>query len=195
VQLLRSLTRDPALTNPGGVPPWTIFRETLIHDFDALLWFAAAAGGAKPVEVYAVADALVAPDFKHAGLLDTSIVTIRFDNGAMATAEASFSATYGYDVRAEVFGSAGMVTAGEQASSSMRHYTAQGLTRQTVRGDTALFGDAYTAELTHFVDCVRSGATPAVSGHDARAALGVALACITSVEEKRPVTLVEVDAA
>ncbi len=37
---------------------------------------------------------------------------VKFDNGAIATAEASFSAVYGYDVRAEVFGSAGMVTAG-----------------------------------------------------------------------------------
>jgi myo-inositol 2-dehydrogenase/D-chiro-inositol 1-dehydrogenase len=45
VQLLRSLTRDPGLGNPGGVPPWTIYRETLIHDFDTLLWFA---DGAKP---------------------------------------------------------------------------------------------------------------------------------------------------
>jgi myo-inositol 2-dehydrogenase/D-chiro-inositol 1-dehydrogenase len=193
VQLLRSLTRDPGLANPGGVPPWTIFRETLIHDFDALLWFAAAASEVKPVEVYAAADALVAPSFKDAGLLDTSIVTIRFDNGAMATAEASFFATYGYDVRAEVFGSAGMVTAGEQASSSMRHYTAQGVTQQTVRGDTDLFGHAYTAELAHFADCVRTGATPAVSGHDARAALSIALACITSAQENRPVTLTEVD--
>jgi myo-inositol 2-dehydrogenase/D-chiro-inositol 1-dehydrogenase len=193
VQLLRSLTRDPGLADPGGVPPWTIFRETLIHDFDALLWFAAAAGATKPVEVYAVADALVAPDFKDGGLLDTSIVTIRFDNGAIATAEASFCAAYGYDVRAEVFGSAGMVTAGEQASTSMRHYTAEGLGARTVRGDTALFGDAYTAELTHFVDCVRTGATPAVTGADARAALGVAVASITSVEENRPVRLSEVD--
>jgi myo-inositol 2-dehydrogenase / D-chiro-inositol 1-dehydrogenase len=36
---------------------------------------------------------------------------IMFDNGARAIAEASFSAAYGYDVRAEVFGSAGLVTA------------------------------------------------------------------------------------
>jgi myo-inositol 2-dehydrogenase/D-chiro-inositol 1-dehydrogenase len=196
VHLMRSLTRDPALANPGGVAPWTIYRETLIHDFDALLWFAgSASGGARPVEVHAMADALVAPDFKAAGLLDTSIVLIRFDSGAMATAEASFAAAYGYDVRGEVFGSAGMVTAGDQATSSLRHYTADGLTRPTVRGDTALFGTAYTAELAHFVGCVRTGATPAVTGHDARAALAVAQACIVSVTEHRPVRLAEVDPA
>ncbi len=37
-QLMRSLTRDPGLANPGGVPPWTVFTQTLIHDFDTLLW-------------------------------------------------------------------------------------------------------------------------------------------------------------
>ena len=188
--LLRSLTRDPGLANPGGVPPWTIFRETLIHDFDALLWFA---GDARPVEVYAVADALVAPDFKDAGLLDTSVVLVRFDSGAIAIAEASFSAAYGYDVRGEVFGSVGMVTAGEQAVTPMRHYSATGVAQQTVRGDTVLFRDAYTAELVHFVDCARTGATPEVTGHDARAALVVAVAAITSVTEHRPVALAEVD--
>jgi myo-inositol 2-dehydrogenase/D-chiro-inositol 1-dehydrogenase len=59
VQLLRSLTRDPGLADPGSVPPWTIFTQTLIHDFDVLNWLNP---GADPVEVYATADALVAPD-------------------------------------------------------------------------------------------------------------------------------------
>ncbi len=35
-QLLRSLTRDPALNNPAASPQWVIFLETLIHDFDTL---------------------------------------------------------------------------------------------------------------------------------------------------------------
>lgn len=191
-QLMRSLTRDPGLPDPGAIPPWTIYRETLIHDFDTLLWLNP---GARPVEVYAVADALVAPEFKDAGLLDTSVVVIRFANGAIATAEANFSAAYGYDVRGEVFGSAGMVTAGSPAESAMRHYTSTGLQQATVRGDTVLFHDAYTAELTSFVDAVSSGAKPEVTGHDARAALAVALACIESVRGNRPVQLIEVDPA
>src|SRR3954470_15326339 len=87
-QLMRSVTRDPGLADPGAVPPWTIFTQTLIHDFDALLWLNP---GAEAVSVYATADALVAPEFRSAGLLDTAVVVITFDNGAIATAEASFS--------------------------------------------------------------------------------------------------------
>jgi myo-inositol 2-dehydrogenase / D-chiro-inositol 1-dehydrogenase len=189
-QLLRSVIRDPGLADPGAVRPWTIFFETLVHDFDALLWLNP---GATPVDVYAVADALVAPEFKDAGLLDTAVVVVRFDNGAIATAEASFSAAYGYDIRGEVFGSAGMVAAGDTRETALRHWTADGLQVRTVRRDTDLFADAYRAELTSFVDCVRTGGTPQVTGDDARRALAVALACVASVQQGRPVRLEEVE--
>ena len=184
VQLMRSLTRDPGLANPAGVPPWTIFLQTLIHDFDALLWLNP---GAEPVEVYATAHALVAPDFKASGLLDTAVVVVTFDNGARGIAEASFSAAYGYDVRAEVFGSAGMVTAGNGARSSARLFTAAGAQHDTARGDVELMLDAYTAEFVEFVAAVTDHRDPYVTGDDARRALAVALACIESVQKHAPV--------
>jgi myo-inositol 2-dehydrogenase / D-chiro-inositol 1-dehydrogenase len=183
-QLLRSVTRDPGLANPAAVPPWAIFRLTLIHDFDTLLWLNP---GAQPVSVYAVADALIAPDFKQAGLLDTAVVTLRFDNGAIATAEASFSAAYGYDVRGEVFGSAGMLTIGSTASSSLVRHDASGLHAATVRSDVDLFADAYTGELAEFVAAVREKRAPTVTGRDAHRALAIAMACIESVRTGQPV--------
>jgi myo-inositol 2-dehydrogenase/D-chiro-inositol 1-dehydrogenase len=186
VQLMRSVTRDPGLANPAGVPPWTIFLLTLIHDFDALLWLNP---GAEPVEIYATADALVAPAFKDRGLLDTAVVVIAFDNGARAVAEASFSAAYGYDVRGEVFGSRGMVTAGDGSRSSARLYTAEGLFQDTARGDVELMGASYAAELAEFVAAVHERRTPCVTGKDARRALAVALACIESVKSGLPVSL------
>lgn len=185
-QLMRSLTRDPGLSDPGAVPPWTIFTQTLIHDFDTLLWLNP---GAEPVGVHATADALVAPAFKDAGLLDTAVVVLTFDNGAIAVAEASFSAAYGYDVRGEVFGSAGMVTIGDGAMSSLRLADATGRHVDTARGDVALFRQAYVGELASFAEAVRSGSEPEVTGRDARRALAVALACIESVQTGRTVGL------
>ena len=114
---------------------------------------------------------------------------IRFDNGAIATAEANFSASYGYDVRGEVFGSAGMVSAGDTRQSSMTLHTADGRVTPTVRGDVELFADAYTAEFVEFTAAVREGREPAVTGRDARRALEVALACIESVQSGGPVKL------
>jgi myo-inositol 2-dehydrogenase / D-chiro-inositol 1-dehydrogenase len=189
-QLMRSVTRDPGLADPGSVPAWTIFTQTLIHDFDTLLWLNP---GAEPVTVHATADALVAPDFKDRGLLDTAVVVMTFDNGAIATAEASFSAAYGYDVRGEVFGSAGMVTMGDGRRSSLVHSDAAGRHVETARSDTELLRDSYVAELDAFVDAVRAGRTPAVTGDDARRALAVALTAIASVTRGGPVQVSEVD--
>jgi myo-inositol 2-dehydrogenase / D-chiro-inositol 1-dehydrogenase len=189
---MRSLTRDPGLANPAAVPPWTIFLQTLIHDFDTLLWLNP---GADPVEVYATADALVAPDFKNAGLLDTAVVVITFDNGARAVAEANFSAAYGYDVRGEVFGSQGMVTAGGGARSSAQLFTSSGGSTDTVRSDTELMRDAYTGEFVEFAAAIRESRKPSVTGVDARRALAVALACIESVQIHGPVSVRTTDGA
>jgi myo-inositol 2-dehydrogenase/D-chiro-inositol 1-dehydrogenase len=174
-QLLRSLTRDPGITADvaARVKPWTIFNETLIHDFDTLCWLNP---GARVTQVYAQADALIHPQFADTGFLDTAVVQIRFDNGAFAIAEASFHAVYGYDVRGEVFGSGGVLQAGrapENAGTS----------------NTELFADAYVAQFAHFVDCVYAGTEPSVTGGEARVALEIALAARESVETSAPVAL------
>lgn len=187
VQLIRSLTRDPGPFggDPDRIPLWTIFYETLIHDFDTLLWLNP---GAKPVEVFAMADALVRPDARDKGFLDTAVVNIRFDNGSIAVAEANFSAMYGYDIRGEVFGSGGMVTMGDVRRSSMTLFDKNGVSNDTWRRDTDHFVQAYTAQLASFVETARNGVVQnAPTGTDARSALAIALAAIQSVSRKQPV--------
>ncbi|KSV83899.1 dehydrogenase, partial [Sinorhizobium sp. Sb3] len=188
-QLLRSLTRDPGPfdADPAKIPQWTIFYETLIHDFDTLLWLNP---NAKPVEVMAVADALVRSDFREKGFHDTAVVIIRFDNGSIAVAEANFSAMYGYDIRGEVFGSGGMVTMGDVRRSSMTLFDKHGTSNDTWRRDTEHFVHGYTAQLASFVRAVRRGdMTEGPGGADARNALAIALACIESVSKNAPVSL------
>ncbi|MDF2824687.1 MAG: dehydrogenase [Mycobacterium sp.] len=174
-QLLRSLTRDPGISTEvaARVRPWTIFNETLIHDFDTLCWLNP---GARVTEVYAQAAALIHPQFAAQGHLDTAVVQLRFDNGAFAVAEASFQAVYGYDVRGEIFGSGGVVLAGRPPESAGKL-------------NTELFADAYVAQLAHFVASVRSGVAPTVTGHDARVALEIALAAAESIQTGAPVNL------
>ncbi|SHN83277.1 myo-inositol 2-dehydrogenase / D-chiro-inositol 1-dehydrogenase [Geodermatophilus obscurus] len=183
-RLLRSLTRDPGGFDPSRVLPDTIFLETLIHDFDTLRFLNP---GAEAVEVSAVGDALVEPDWRDSGLLDTAVVTVRFDNGAMALAEACFEAAYGYDVRGEVLGSGGMATMGDGRRSGMAFSGPAGRLVETVRGDQELFPEAYTAELAAFVEAVRVGRPAPVTGEDARAALAIALAAAESVRTGGPV--------
>lgn len=187
-QLLRSLTRDPGphTGDPSKTPLWTIFYETLIHDFDTLLWLNP---GTRPVEVTAIADALVRPEYADKGFLDTAVVTVRFENGSIAVAEANFSALYGYDIRGEVFGSGGMISMGDVRRSSLTLFDKNGVSNDTWRLDTDHFVQAYTAQLASFVGAVRSGVVSGPRGEDARAALAIAVACITSVSEKRTVTI------
>ncbi|NNU46506.1 Gfo/Idh/MocA family oxidoreductase [Rhizobium sp. WYCCWR 11279] len=188
-QLIRSLTRDPGPfgADPDRIPLWTIFYETLIHDFDTLLWLNP---GAKPVEVHAMADALIRPDAREKGFLDTAVVTIRFDNGSIAVAEANFSALYGYDIRGEVFGSGGMVTMGDVRRSSMTLFDGNGVSSDTWRRDTEHFVHGYTAQLASFVRSVRNRElTKGPTGTDARNALAIALACIASVSKKQAIPL------
>jgi myo-inositol 2-dehydrogenase / D-chiro-inositol 1-dehydrogenase len=188
-RLVRSVTRDPGGFDPSRVAPGTIFNETLIHDFDALRFLNP---GAEAVEVYATADALVEPEWRDKGLLDTAVVTVRFDNGAVGVAEACFEATYGYDVRGEVFGSGGMATMGDGRRTGMVFSGPVGRAVDTVRSDQELLAGAYAAELAAFVDAVHGGTPATVGGEDARAALAIALAAAESVRAGRPVRIEEV---
>lgn len=187
-RLLRSVTRDPGGFDPARVPPDTIFLETLIHDFDTLRFLNP---GAEAVEVYASADALVEPAWREAGLLDTAVVVVRFDNGAIGVAEACFEAAYGYDVRSEVFGSAGMATLGDGRRTGVTLSGETGRWVETVRSDQELLGDAYTAELAAFCEAIRGGTTAAATGEDAHSALAIALAAAESTRAGRPVRIGE----
>lgn len=181
VQLLRSLTRDPGTgpADPGAVPLWTIFTQTLIHDFDILNWLNP---GARAVDVVATADALVAPDFRDRGHLDTAVVVIRYSNGAIAVAEASFAAAYGYDVRGEVFGSGGMVTMGDGSPTSLRLHDDAGRLALTSRSDTDLMAASYAGEFSELARAIQEGRMPSVTGEDAFAAFAIAQACIDSMQ-------------
>jgi myo-inositol 2-dehydrogenase/D-chiro-inositol 1-dehydrogenase len=191
IQLLRSLTRDPSLDQPERVGASAIFLETLIHDFDVLRFLA---GGAEPVEVYAHADALILPDWKARGMLDTAAVMLRYDNGAIATADASFQAVYGYDVRAEVFGTLGMANVGESIGTSLVHHTRGGTTRSRPHWFIDVFREAYVAELVHFAAFVRGQTHSDNTLADARAALVLALAASRSAETQKPVQISEITA-
>ena len=181
IHLLRSITRDPAVPRPEGPLPWAVFLETMIHDFDVLRWLA----GSEPTEVSAMGGSLGWQDDPASGFLDTAVATVRFANGALGTADVSFQGAYGYDVRAEVFGSGGMVAVGDGRLDSATVHTAAGVSRAQAYWFKDLFGDAYVAELAHFVECVRTGTPPAVTGVDGYASLVMALAAIESARSGR----------
>lgn len=189
-ELLRITSRDPApppeefLRSSGG-----LFLDLTIHDFDMARYLM----GSEVVQVYAQAAVLVDPVFERVGDWDTAMVTLTFQNGALGTIDNSRRAVYGYDQRAEVFGSAGMVAVGNNTPDNNVLFDRQG-------GHSALplnyfmqrYTESYLREMRAFVEALRQRQPAPVTGTDGLLAVAIALAAGKSVREKRPVSMAEV---
>ena len=68
-----------------------IFLDMTIHDFDMARYLI----GDEVIEVYAVGCVRVDPKIGEAGDIDTAIITLRFQNGVLATIDNSREAVYG----------------------------------------------------------------------------------------------------
>jgi myo-inositol 2-dehydrogenase/D-chiro-inositol 1-dehydrogenase len=95
------------------------FRDQTIHFFDLACWLA----GEAPIEVYAAGAVLVDPAIGEAGDVDTSMLILRMPGGALCHIDNSRRTTYGYDERAEVFGSGGMVQSRLKPTREVSLYT------------------------------------------------------------------------
>jgi myo-inositol 2-dehydrogenase/D-chiro-inositol 1-dehydrogenase len=188
--LLRITSRDPApppieyVKRSGG-----LFLDMTIHDFDMARYLM----GCEVEEVYATGGVMVDPRIGEAGDLDTAVTTLRFTNGALGTIDNSRRAVYGYDQRAEVFGSGGMVAA-LNASPDTHLY----LNAESVHSSKPLYyfveryAESFVAEMKEFVDCLRQDRQPQPGGVDGRMAVVIGIAAGLSYRENRPVRLSEV---
>jgi myo-inositol 2-dehydrogenase/D-chiro-inositol 1-dehydrogenase/scyllo-inositol 2-dehydrogenase (NAD+) len=189
--IVRSLTRGPGLP-----PPWArdirnsngMLAEVNSHDFDTIRWLA----GGDFTSVFAQAAALKVPDLKeeYPDFYDTAVVTLQLDNGAFGMVDGVCPAEYGYDARAEVVGSQGVLFIGELREAGLTRVTRQGgAVERHFLTWPARFEQAYVNEARHFVDCVRAGEQPSVGGLDGRHALEAVLAANRSIQWGRPVRL------
>ena len=192
--VVRAATHDPAppaedyVAGSGG-----IFRDLLIHDFDALRYVT----GGRIVEVCADAAVRESPWFERYDDVDAAVATLRFSDGVLGILSGTRHDPLGYDVRLEVFGTADSIAVGVDARSPLRsvepgamHPAGAGYQNFLER-----FGPAYRAEIAAFVDAVRAGTDSPCGLDDARAALLVALAAERSRRERRPVAIEEVASA
>jgi myo-inositol 2-dehydrogenase / D-chiro-inositol 1-dehydrogenase len=189
---LHIVSRDPSpppaeyIRTSGG-----LFVDMAIHDFDMARFLI----GAEVDEVFAASAVLVDPAIGDLGDIDTAVIVLRFANGVIGSIDNSRRAVYGYDQRAEVLGSAGMV-----ATTNNYESTAVISDGASVHRDLPLnffmqrYTQSYLDEMSAFVDCVLDGAAPPVTGADGRAALLLGLAAQRSARENRPVRVTEVSA-
>ena len=178
-------SRDP------GPPPVSyikvsggLFRDMTIHDFDMARWML----GEEPTEVFAYGATLVDPAIGQAGDIDSAMVLLKTASGRMAHINNSRRASYGYDQRVEVHGSAGRLIAGNRTPTTVELADAN-----AVAADKPLhfflerYADAYRIELNAFLDAVANGTKMPVGAEDGRQALVLADAAVESLRTGRPV--------
>ena len=115
-------SRDPGLpprdyvAHSGG-----IFRDMVIHDFDMARYLL----GEEPVELYATASRLVDPaTMTELDDYDTVIVVLSTASGRQCVINCCREASFGYDQRFEVLGSAGMLQNDNLRPNTIRRSTA-----------------------------------------------------------------------
>jgi len=183
-------SRDP------GLPPLEYlkvsggqFRDMTIHDFDMARWML----GEEPVEVFAYGAALVDPAVAALGDIDSCMVLLRTASGRMAHINNSRRATYGYDQRVEVLGSAGRLSAGNRTPTTVELANAD-----AVSADKPLhfflerYADAYRIELAAFIAAVTDNTPMPVGAEDGRQAIILADAALKSCREGRSVRVSEI---
>lgn len=146
--------------------------------------------GSEVTEVYAKGAALVNPSFAELGDIDTAVITLTFENGAMAVIDNSRQAVYGYDQRVEVFG-----TKGSAAADNSRPTTVEVSTADFVMKDKPHFffleryKDSYEEEIFRFAEAIGTNQETPCTGNDGLQAGRIARAAQQSLAFGMPVSI------
>lgn len=188
--ILKITSRDPEPPNPAYIKvSGGIFLDMTIHDFDMACFLT----DSDVEELYVNSAVLVDPAIGEQGDVDTAIITMKMANGALAVIDNSRKAAYGYDQRAELFGSKGMVATSNDTVSSAVISNADGVT-----GEKPLFFflerymGSFSEEMRQFTEAVINDTEVPVGIHAGLQSVKIGLAARKSVEEHRLVKISEI---
>jgi myo-inositol 2-dehydrogenase/D-chiro-inositol 1-dehydrogenase len=184
VEIVTILSRDPSPPPIGYVKTsGGIFRDMMIHDLDMARFLL----GEEPVELTAAGSCLVDPAIGEAGDFDTAVVTLKTASGKLCQISNSRRATYGYDQRIEVHGSAGMLRADNILVNTVELATGAGFRSATTQPFfLERYAAAYRAEMAHFLDALISGEKMTPTGEDGLKAQLLADAADASARDGQP---------
>lgn len=189
-EIIKITSRDPEPPSIDYVKvSGGMFLDMTIHDFDMVRFLA----GCDATEVYVQAANLVDPAIGEAGDVDTAVITLQMEDGSIAVIDNCRRAVYGYDQRAEVFGSEGMVAVNNDSQSLAVISNAEGVT-----GEKPLFFflerymEAYGKEIAAFIDAIVNDKKAPLDVMDGLKPVLMGLAAQKSYEEHRPVKISEI---
>ncbi len=190
VEIVKITSRDPQPPSPEyAASSGGLYIDMMIHDFDMAMFLA----GSDVREVYATGVSLVDPRIGEAGDVDTAIVTLSFENGALGVIDNSRRAAYGYDQRVEVFGSLGMAAGENDGDTTVRLSTEAGVVSDKPQYFfLERYMASFTEELRQFVDAVVNDKPVPVGLHEGLMSVALAKAARLSLDEHRPVLVREI---
>lgn len=185
-QLIKISSRDPEappleyVARSGG-----LFFDMMIHDFDMARFL-----GGEIEEVFAQGAALINPEIKEYDDIDTAIVTLKFTNGAHGVIDNSRQAVYGYDQRAEAFGSKGQAVADNNTDTRVKLFTSDAVTEDNPQYFfLERYNEAYIKETEQFFEAIANDAEVSPSFEDGMKAQNLAFAAKESLELGKPIKL------
>ncbi|WIV21242.1 inositol 2-dehydrogenase [Paenibacillus polygoni] len=188
--IIKITSRDPNpphldyIRSSGG-----IYMDMMIHDFDMARYVS----GSEVESIYAQGNVLINPAFRECGDVDTAIVTLRFENGALGVIDNSRQAVYGYDQRVEVFGSKGSVAVTNDHPNTAIISTAEGvMSDKPLHFFLERYEKAYELEVRMFIDSIIQDTPVTVNGYDGLQAERIAYAAKCSARLGRPVRMDEI---
>lgn len=189
-EIIKITSRDPEPPSIDYVKvSGGMFLDMTIHDFDMARFLA----GCDAEEVYVQGANLVDPAIGEAGDVDTAVITMKMENGAIVVIDNSRRSAYGYDQRAEVFGSEGMVACENDSQSKAVLSNADGVTAEKpLFFFLERYMDAYGKEVSMFIDAIVNDKEAPLNVYDGLKPVLMGLAAKKSYEEHRPVKISEI---
>lgn len=188
--LVKVCSRDPEPPSEAYVAvSGGIFMDMMIHDFDMARYLA----GSDVVEVMAYGANLIDPCFAKYDDVDTAIVMLKFENGAIGVIDNSRAARYGYDQRVEVHCDKGCVQDGNDLIDMSMISTADGVScEKPTWFFLERYNNAFISEEIDFVNAVLNNTNVPVDGYDGKMAVKIAMAAKESLKAGKSVLLSDI---
>ncbi len=189
VHIIKITSRDPKAPPVAYVKvSGGMFLDMTIHDFDMVRYLS----GSEVDEVFAYGTSLVNEEIGKVGDIDTAIISMKLKNGAIAVIDNSREAAYGYDQRAEVFGSKGKA----EAFNNLETNTSLSIKSGVVHEKPQYFfleryQQSFTDEITDFIDAINNDTDVPVCGIDGLNPVLIGLAAQKSLKENRSIKISE----
>ncbi|QQK75378.1 Gfo/Idh/MocA family oxidoreductase [Salicibibacter cibarius] len=158
-----------------------------IHTIDLMLWYL---GDVKGVKAYTGTTGHTDIDVE-----DIAAACIEFEEGKLATINATTTAYPGYPARLTLFGKDGSVTLASdeiqyyQSRHEQESYKANGDVNQTVDGPAAVSVSSFVKQYKDIYKAIQNGESPLVSGEEARKAYALIDAIYQSAHTGREIRL------